>query len=120
MNAKLDFTFSLIVIVALVAGTAPPAASTPMGEAAYVEPILLTTQATTLSVIVTADDAAVAARAVEQVGGQISSDLWLIDAVAATIPADQVEALASHLGCAPLWTIKGSEPPTGLSLRMVT
>ncbi len=62
----------------------------------YVEPALLTqvnsvaqlqshqlTAPRSFSVIVTATDAAIAARAVEQIGGQVTSQLWLIDAVGA-------------------------------------
>ncbi|MCX6044579.1 MAG: S8 family serine peptidase, partial [Chloroflexi bacterium] len=74
----------------------------------YVEPALLTAansaaplQSHTFaapenfSVIVTAADAATAARAVEQVGGQVTSQLWLIDAVGARVSAEQFKQLAA-------------------------
>ncbi|MFL7794014.1 MAG: S8 family serine peptidase, partial [Anaerolineae bacterium] len=51
-----------------------------------------------MSVIVTAGGSAAATRAVEHVGGRVTSDLWLIDAVAAAIPAAQLDALAAYPG----------------------
>jgi len=53
---------------------------------AYVEPLLFSSETEQLSIIVTAADSLSAARAVERIGGQVTSDLWLIDAVAALIP----------------------------------
>ena len=54
---------------------------------AYVKPGLISERnREQASVIVTAGDATAAARAVERAGGQVTSDLWLIDAVAAPIP----------------------------------
>ena len=61
----------------------------------YVEADLFLQEAETLSVIVTAADSAAAAQAVESVGGQVTSDLWRIDAVAANIPALQLDALVA-------------------------
>lgn len=48
----------------------------------------------TLSIIVTAEDRPAAARAVEDVGGWVTSDFEPLDAVAAIIPADQLHILA--------------------------
>jgi outer membrane protein assembly factor BamB len=72
--------------------------ATPAAAGAYLEPGLQTSAAVTVSVIVTADDSRQAAQAVERLGGTVSSDLWLIDAVAATLPAHQLEALAAQPG----------------------
>jgi len=52
----------------------------------YVEPGLGSDGAERLAVIVTASNSTVAAAAVNGVGGRVTSDLWLIDGVAATIP----------------------------------
>ena len=53
------------------------------------------TDAGTLSVIVTAASPEVATRAVEAVDGAVTSELWLIDAVAATLTRDQLPLLAA-------------------------
>ena len=84
----------LLVSLLLPLTGAPP----PIPHTAYIEPALLLQDAEALSVIVTADDSEAAARAVERVGGQVTSDLWLIDAVAAKIPANQLKALARDPG----------------------
>ena len=57
----------------------------------------------------TAGDSAAAARAVQHAGGQVSSDLWLIDAVAATIPAGRLQALATTPGLRSIVHNKGVE-----------
>jgi outer membrane protein assembly factor BamB len=61
----------------------------------YLHPALLWTRSEAIPVIVTADDSSAAVRAVEAVGGVVTSDLWLIDAVAATLSTNQIEALIS-------------------------
>jgi hypothetical protein len=94
MNTKRNLALVLFVIAALIGGAVPHQMSVPRLVTAYVEPTLPSLEAETLSVIVTADDPGAAARAVERVGGQVTTDLWLIDAVAATLPASQLEALA--------------------------
>ena len=95
MNGKRNFLIMLIVTGSLIVGTIP---QTPMPtrQAAYVEPGLFSQADEMLSVIVTAQDSEAAARAVTRVGGQVTSDLWLIDAVAAAVPASQLEALAVY------------------------
>jgi outer membrane protein assembly factor BamB len=89
--------------------------STPPHEATYVEPSLRSHEAETLSVIVTAADSQTAAEAVERLGGQVSSDLWLIDAVGASLPVGQLEALASEPGIISIVDNKGvgtaGDPP---------
>ncbi|MDR3578050.1 MAG: S8 family serine peptidase [Anaerolineaceae bacterium] len=64
---------------------------------AYVEPGLAA-QKQILSVIVTANNSQAAADAVRQVGGHVSSNLWLIDAVGASLPAEKLPELAAITG----------------------
>ncbi|MCP4997103.1 MAG: S8 family peptidase, partial [Gammaproteobacteria bacterium] len=65
-------------------------------ETSYIEPELRSIETETVSVIVTAkDDWEAAARAVERVGGQVTSELWIIEAVAADISADHIDQLAA-------------------------
>jgi subtilisin family serine protease len=64
----------------------------------YLEPGLAAAGSADLSLIVTAGDSAAAARAVRQLGGLVTADLWLIDAVAATLPAGQLSRLAGAPG----------------------
>ncbi|HDQ73282.1 MAG TPA: HAMP domain-containing histidine kinase [Chloroflexi bacterium] len=45
-----------------------------------------------------ADDATMAASAVRAIGGQVTSELWLIDAVGATIPTSEISTLAAYPG----------------------
>jgi hypothetical protein len=56
-------------------------------------------QSEPVSVIITAEESSLyAAQAVARAGGQVSSDLWLINAVAATLPAGQLPVLAAQPG----------------------
>ncbi len=85
--------FSMVIMLSIVlpqSGIAAVSDST-----FYIEPTLFSSATASLSVIVTGQDAKAAARAVQRVGGQITSDLWLIDAVGAEIPADQLATLAA-------------------------
>jgi subtilisin family serine protease len=60
-------------------------------DSAYIEPGLLSMQGEgQVSIILTAGSSQAAARAVRRVGGQVTSELWLIDAVAAIIPASSI------------------------------
>jgi hypothetical protein len=83
----------------------------------YIEPGLLGAQESDLSVIVTADDWRAAARAVKQVDGQVTSELWLIDAVGALVPGNRLEHLAAVSGVRsivhnkPVETATKPEPP---------
>ena len=65
---------------------------------AYVEPSLLANQIGPLSVIVTGNTPGLAAQAVTSVGGRITSDLRIIDAVGAKISAEQLMTLATFPG----------------------
>src|SRR3990170_5875695 len=71
---------------------AKPLASMPN---AYLEPALGAYKTGPISVIVTGTNSQAAERAVKSLGGQVTSDLWLIDAVAATFPAERLQQLAS-------------------------
>ena len=94
MNIKLNLILASLIIACLISTGAPNLALAPTEAAlAYVEPGLYTAETETLSLIVTGQDPTAAARAVERVGGHISSELWLIDAVAATVPAHQLDIL---------------------------
>ena len=79
----------------------------------YVEPSLLSLETETISVIVTAQDAQAAAQAVERLGGQVKSDLWLIQAVAATLPAKQLAALEANPDIVSIVDNKGVEKCSG-------
>ncbi|HSB65809.1 MAG TPA: PQQ-binding-like beta-propeller repeat protein, partial [Anaerolineales bacterium] len=67
-------------------------------QSAYVEPGLAAHTGSTISVIISADSSDTAARAVASIGGEVTSDLWLIDAVAAIIPSNHLETLAAYQG----------------------
>jgi len=95
MNARTYlFIVLLVTLTACVGGTPPVSQS----DQSYVEPSLWTVEANSLTVIVTAEDSQQAAKLVEQAGGRVVSDLWLIDAVSATVPADRLETLAAQSG----------------------
>ncbi len=91
MKARLRLALALIVLAGLLGGASAP-------DTAYVSCPLRSPQAPSLSVIVTAASAQAAARAVTAVGGSVTGDLWLIDAVAATVPAERLRALAAWPG----------------------
>ena len=90
---------NLLLLPILVICTISTPKILPTAQApAYVEPALLSAESEIVPVIVTGDSAPAVARAVRSVGGRVQSDLWLIDAVAATVPADRVRALAALPG----------------------
>ena len=70
----------------------------PESSAVYIDPALITAVSPQLSVIITANSSETAARAVNATGGTITSDLWLVDAVGATISADELQNLAAMPG----------------------
>ncbi|HMQ51887.1 MAG TPA: S8 family serine peptidase, partial [Anaerolineae bacterium] len=91
----------LVVLLSLSVGLYHASSTFPSplpGPEVYVEPNLWSATTETLPVIVTAGDSPTAAAAVEQVGGQVTSDLWLIDAVAATLPSHRLAALTAASG----------------------
>ncbi len=90
----------LVVVVSLVSAADAPLtalrAPQPASHIAYIEPALLSYAKEPVSVIVTATNAQAAARAVESAGGRVISKLWLIDAVAARVPAGRLRDLAAY------------------------
>lgn len=76
-------------------------------ERAFVEPGLLSQSAAEVSIILTADSARSADRAVRHVGGRVTSELWLIDAVAAVVRSEAIEQLARQPGVRTLVMNKG-------------
>jgi len=82
---------TLTILISIVIGVVPQSAAL---ERAYVEPSLLTLRDENISVIVTAADSTVAARAVDGAGGRVTSELWLVDAVAAVVPNERLPTLA--------------------------
>jgi serine protease AprX len=86
--------FSLLVLVGGLLLNRPATAA----ETVYIEPGLVSNPTEPLSVIVTAADSQAAAEAVEHVGGQVVSDLWLIEAVSARVPATRLSRLAAQPG----------------------
>jgi subtilisin family serine protease len=70
-------------------------ATAPSQASIYEEPNLGAAEAEALSIIVTAANSQQAARAVEAVNGTVTSDLWLIEAVAATLDREQLASLAA-------------------------
>ena len=112
MKLKFNPLITLIMITLLIGSTFLPmeAKSTidRSQQTVYVEPSLRTTGAETISVIVTAEgSSATAATAVGSLGGEVTSDLWLIKAVAATLPANQLETLAATPGLVSIVHNKG-------------
>ena len=61
----------------------------------YLDPRFAQVRSSTVSAIVTGDRAA---DAVQRVGGTVTSDLWVIDAVSATIPTTSARLLAASAG----------------------
>ncbi|NTW02769.1 MAG: S8 family peptidase [Oscillochloris sp.] len=84
--------FPLLAALVLLTFVSPSRPQT----TAYVDPALTSQAAVgTVSVIVSGSNAA---RAVEAVGGLVTDDLWLINAVAAQVPASVVSVLATKSG----------------------
>ncbi|NNJ10308.1 S8 family peptidase [Chloroflexales bacterium ZM16-3] len=93
-RTHLSTALSLFAALVLLTCTSP---ATPRvaASAAYVDPALAAQTVGQVSVIVSGSNAA---QAVEAIGGTVTDDLWLIEAVAADIPASAVSALASTPG----------------------
>src|SRR5687767_5012443 len=86
----------VLLFLCLFAGcatyTAQTVAETP--HVAYLDPAIQGTSGA-VNVIVTGRDSRAAALVVESAGGEVTSDLWIINAVAATIPSDSIQRIAS-------------------------
>ena len=102
VNVNRNLVVVLAIIVSFLGGAAAPQAAVAAVRppTAYVDPALQAAAqgAETLSLIVTATDSQTAAQAVRAAGGQVIADLWLIQAVAATMPAARLSDLASAAG----------------------
>ena len=116
MKTRMHLVAALITVLSMVGGpvwAAPLVGSQARtGTAApvpgaYVERGLAPAGGGQVSVIVTAGDSLQAAQAVEAVGGRVTSDLWLIDAVAAQVPSAQVAALGAQRDVVAVTTNKG-------------
>jgi serine protease AprX len=86
----------LVLLFCLLPGCAIHMAQTESGpsHAAYLDPALQGSSGA-VNVIVTGRDSRVASRVVESAGGEVTSDLWIINAVAAKVPADSIHRIAS-------------------------
>jgi hypothetical protein len=97
MKTKLGLIFGLFAIIAIATVAAVMTSSFAAGpETVHIDGSLFLQQAETISVIVTAADATSAVQAVEAVGGQVTGDPPKAQAVAASIPANKLDALAIH------------------------
>lgn len=97
MKIKLGLFFGLFGIIAIATIAAVMTSSfTSSPETVHIDGSLFLQHAETMSVIVTAADATSAVRAVEAVGGQVTGDPPAAQAVAASIPANKLDALAIH------------------------
>ena len=95
MSVKLCL-FCVLFIMAGVSVAAVPHPLNPAQDIVYIDGELYLQETETLSVIVTAVSPAAAARAVEDVGGQVTSDSGRDNAITATIPYEQLDALVNH------------------------
>lgn len=102
----------ILIFSLLLAGCLSPAMPPPLSSA-YVETGLLSSTVKNISVIVSATDSETAAQAVRNMGGTVTSDLWLIDAVAATLPTDSLAELAQQPGIASIVTNQSVGASTG-------
>lgn len=91
------FRLTFLLVLAL-AWTFVPAQPASTMNAAFVDASLFASTQESLAVIVTGESSLQAAAVVENLGGQITSDLWLIDAVGAVLPAAQLPTLAAATG----------------------
>ena len=94
MKIKLTFHILSLLLIATACLGQPASSSVPILSPPATDS-QLAQASETISVIVTAKNGpATAAGAVERLGGEVSSELWLIDAVAATLAVDQLRILA--------------------------
>ncbi len=94
MRRKLSTLINLALVAALILPGILRRA--PASIQAFVDPLL--TSAGDVSVIVTASSADEAAAAVVRAGGAVTSRLWLVDAVGATLPASRLGLLSGQPG----------------------
>src|SRR5689334_11035308 len=99
-SRRMKFKLQICTILSLLALLLPSAATpaTYAAGTAYVEPALLNSATTSVSVVVAAATSQAAATAVAAHAGQVTSDLWIINSVVATLPTREVLPLASTPG----------------------
>jgi hypothetical protein len=107
MNAKLRHIIFAIAVALLLNVTAAFHGAALAAGSSYVEPALLVSKAGAVSVIVAGNTSRTAAQRVAGVGGHVTADLWLIDSVAATVPAEQIPTLAAATGIRSIVANKG-------------
>ncbi len=95
MIAKLN---AFLVVVLITTFLATPANTIATSTPAYVDPSLALVEEDAVSAIVTGVDVTTAADAVRVLGGRVTRELAIVDAVAATLPADQLPELANMPG----------------------
>ncbi len=99
LNTKLAFrlvSLFLVLPMLLAPWQGTPSHALEQPASIYIDPELLALQTGQVSIILTADSVQTAARAVQRAGGRVTSELWLINAAAAIVPAEVLEQLA-HL-----------------------
>ncbi len=94
----------VVLLVALLAPYLPVAQAHAL---AYVDPSLLGMETQVLPVIVRGQTSASAAKTVKRIGGEVTKDLWIIDSVAASIPASALMQLAGYPGIQSVFANKG-------------
>ncbi len=101
MNVILRKCIVVVVILLVAFANVPSSVSAqPLAQEgrAYLDPTLAAISEEDVSVIVTGRGRDTAKQAVASAGGQVTSDLWLIDAVGATIPSNALRDLSANPG----------------------
>ena len=109
-------SFNLLLILSLLLSSIALTSSQAPAhqkQSVYIEPGLSASTAGTLSVIVTARDSQAAAHAVAQAGGTVTSDLWLVHAVAATIAPQKLALLGAMDGIQSIVANQGVQKADG-------
>lgn len=96
--ARVYSLLPLLCVFLVLSSCTYPAPFSNSVENAYVEATLYQHDSGLQSTIVTAKQPGLARQAVAQVGGSVTSDLWLIDAVVAQLSSEQITALAKLPG----------------------
>ncbi|RMG99200.1 MAG: hypothetical protein D6706_05840 [Chloroflexi bacterium] len=103
--------FILILLMAFLVAFASKSAP----QTAYIDPSLAAQPQETVSVIVTGNTSETAAAAISRLGGKVTSNLWLINAVGATISTNKIYELAATPGILSVvqnYGVKTAEAPS--------
>lgn len=98
MAREVRQTRAAVVVMLVVAAAMYAAPSFAANPGVFVEESLVNRKSGSVSVIVTARDSRAAAAAVRTAGGRVTSDLWIVNAVAASVPAHAVGRLSKRPG----------------------